>query len=436
MLVNALFLQLAAFTDGPKGFSVVEGNAIASYMALAIQLGNVVTIVYCFLGRRIKWDLRRVMMYILGLQLLATVFLSFFWDKQVKLFGQNISITLLSAAFASGAVGSMSNLTFWPFAVRYCPSMTAAMALGTSFSNILPSIVAALQLPGPDPRFSPTVFFLVTAFFIFIACCSFAVIAWTKYASAALPSAFMMTAPLLPKKLSIDSSYENSEKISNSQSCSPTTSTSSSSIPISDNQPEEVVSQIDKSKSQGQRQTEEDACVRKINEKVSNGHGIDHAGIGPLSAPVILQLWSCMMYFYLPGIQTFLVKGFVEKGKVLLWFTIVDKCVGVLGRCTASRSRALVGPEMCCVIQTMCFVSIFIFGWPLNLSPIFLIISSGIHSMLYSYTNTLLYLDNVRTIKDKSRAKAMSEWLGISQQAGASIGTGIAFLQTILGVFN
>lgn len=31
--------------------------------------------------------------------------------------------------------------------------------------------------------------------------------------------------------------------------------------------------------------------------------------------PVIMQLWSCMMYFYIPGMQTFLVKDFTGKGR-------------------------------------------------------------------------------------------------------------------------
>jgi len=143
-----------------------------------------------------------------------------------------------------------------------------------------------------------------------------------------------------------------------------------------------------------------------------------------------------MMYFYIPCTQTFLVMDFNNKGSVLLWFTIVDKCVGVLGRYAASRSGEYVNERICCIIQMAAFASLFFLGWPLSLSAAGLIAASAVHSTLYSYTNTLLYLNNVRTASDKKHAKAMSEWLGISQQAGASLGIGIGFVQTITGFFK
>eukprot|EP00471_Norrisiella_sphaerica_P014170 CAMPEP_0184505292 /NCGR_PEP_ID=MMETSP0113_2-20130426/52912_1 /TAXON_ID=91329 /ORGANISM="Norrisiella sphaerica, Strain BC52" /LENGTH=332 /DNA_ID=CAMNT_0026894979 /DNA_START=38 /DNA_END=1033 /DNA_ORIENTATION=- len=185
MMVNALFLQLAAFTDGPNSFSVPEGNAIASHMALAIQVGNIVTILYVFMGRYILFDLRKVIMGILAFEVIASAALYFAWDHELVLFNLRMSHTLIITAFISGAAGSMSNVTFWSFATRYCPEMTAALALGTSFSNILPSVVAAIQMPGSSPVFSPSWFFLVIGIMLCMATLSFYLISWSTLADSA-----------------------------------------------------------------------------------------------------------------------------------------------------------------------------------------------------------------------------------------------------------
>eukprot|EP00466_Bigelowiella_natans_P013009 jgi/Bigna1/133081/aug1.20_g7789 len=89
ILVNALFLQLAAFTDGPNSFAVPEGNAIASHMAVAIQAGNIVTIVYVVANRYFVFDLRK------GL------YSGGFWDECVcdpRLGGLRIRSSLASSA--------------------------------------------------------------------------------------------------------------------------------------------------------------------------------------------------------------------------------------------------------------------------------------------------------------------------------------------------
>ncbi|GAB5354083.1 hypothetical protein AAMO2058_000089100 [Amorphochlora amoebiformis] len=461
MLVNALFLQLAAFTDGHGGFAVPEGNAIASYMALAIQFGNIVTIGYVCLGKYIKFDLRKVILSILILEILTTLWLSFAWKAQMRVLGAHISVTLILVAFTSGVVGSMSNVTFWPFAVFYSPSMTAAMALGTSFSNILPSILAAMQLPGPSPRFSTSLFFVLTAGMLVIATLSFGLIGWTDLASPVKEAKEdSLTTPLLPRRkasLSRASSATRRRSANNNYSpCPPpqnansnknnTVSSGGVSLPSAgmrcSRNKEKIKGRYQESSGGGKEGKERGppkALRVKVESVGSNGTGakaVNNANVSPYSLPVFLQLWSCIMYFYIPGIQTFLVQSFAEKGKVLLWFTVVDKCVGVFGRFAASRSSLYLSAEMCCSLQTVAFGFMFITGWPFNLSSVGLIISCGFHSVLYSYTNTLVYMNNVRTQKNKSRAKAMSEWLGIAQQVGASTGIAVAFLQTVSGFFR
>jgi len=486
MLVNAVFLQLAAFTDGPDGFSVPEGNAIASYMALAIQVGNVVTIGYVFASRIVRFDLRKVILAVLVLEILTTVALSMAWDASTSLLGSRVSIVLILASFASGVVGSMSNVTFWPYATGYCAEMTGAMALGTSFSNIIPSIIAAAQLPGSTPRFAPSLFFTIIGLMLVLATVSFFLAAWTGLASAALDTILdstelgaedkgrELTIPLLPPHRSVGLMPVAEAVLPRRRaSCPAYTVEDRSHYPCyhgvitdfpgaSHQNPKEPAktfngaatgsnswqrrsnAAVDEGRKAKRHEPGKDRTnkIRILVNEASKTHGGSNGCAGPPPVvspwclPVLMQLWSCMMYFYIPGMQTFLVKDFPSKGSVLLWFTIVDKCVGVVGRYAASRSTSLVRDSSCCIVQTIAFFSLFILGWPMSISSIGLIIASAIHSILYSYTNTLLYCDNVRKTKDKSKAKQMSEWLGIAQQCGASVGIGIAFIQTISGMFD
>lgn len=64
--------------------------------------------------------------------------------------------------FGASVVGNLYYMSLVPWvAARFPPKYTNAFMSGTSFTSCFAVVVQFLQSPGYDPRFSPTIYFLI-----------------------------------------------------------------------------------------------------------------------------------------------------------------------------------------------------------------------------------------------------------------------------------
>lgn len=82
---------------------------------------------------------------ILGVGMLATVLLALVWRATAGDAEHSWSLPLLTLALVAGAVDCVSTVTFWPFASRFPPQMTTALAVGEGLSGLIPGVLAIPQ---------------------------------------------------------------------------------------------------------------------------------------------------------------------------------------------------------------------------------------------------------------------------------------------------
>lgn len=181
--VNGTFIQVPLLVkEAPESWS------LASYLSVAVQIGNIGPITYTLIQHFSKKRISDALfIYILlALGTLSALFTSFFYDKTVMIFGEERSLALYILTFVSALTACTSSVLFMPYMGRFKEMYLVTYFVGEGLSGLLPSIVSLIQGIGGDAecilvnttssgeeifekvnapaRFSPTDYFL----FIFV----------------------------------------------------------------------------------------------------------------------------------------------------------------------------------------------------------------------------------------------------------------------------
>ncbi len=90
-------------------------------------------------------DERPVIYCIVGLGIIATFLLAFFWRHTVTIGGSLHSVPLLLLSFLLSVVDCTSSVTFLPFMMRLRPQYLTTYFAGEGLSGLVPALVALIQ---------------------------------------------------------------------------------------------------------------------------------------------------------------------------------------------------------------------------------------------------------------------------------------------------
>ena len=166
LLVNSLFVEMGYFIS-----VLPEEAAIATQISLLIQISNFVPLFYVIFVNYVPNN------YIISLLLIFAIFVSMliagFWEQTITFFNTSTSLPLLALAFCSGLVGTTSVVLYYPFASRFSPVFTSAISLGMGLTGAVSSILASIQYVF---NFSVSLFFIFNAIILVFCLLSFIVI--------------------------------------------------------------------------------------------------------------------------------------------------------------------------------------------------------------------------------------------------------------------
>ena len=175
-----------------------ECYQLAAVLSVTIQLANVGPLVYTI--AKVIWSSRRYKVIyleiigvytIVGIGLIATGLMSFFWSETAYIGGENHSIVLIILAFFLALVDCTSSVIFIPFMKHFPAIYLSSLYIGEGLSGVIPSALALVQgsvndsvhcKPGHENyiginrlgiRYSPQVYFLLLAFIVLLCGLSF-----------------------------------------------------------------------------------------------------------------------------------------------------------------------------------------------------------------------------------------------------------------------
>lgn len=175
-----------------------ECYQLAAVLSVTIQLANVGPLVYTI--AKVIWSscrykviyLEIVGVYtIIGIGLIATTLMSFFWSKTAYIGEENYSIVLIILVFFLALVDCTSSVIFIPFMKHFPAIYLSPLYIGEGLSGVIPSALALVQgsvnnsihcKPGHENypginrlgiRYSPQVYFLLLAFIVLLCGLSF-----------------------------------------------------------------------------------------------------------------------------------------------------------------------------------------------------------------------------------------------------------------------
>uniref|UniRef100_A0A1A7X7M3 Riboflavin transporter n=3 Tax=Iconisemion striatum TaxID=60296 RepID=A0A1A7X7M3_9TELE len=140
--INGMWVELPLVVH-----AIPEGWYLPSYLTVLIQMANVgplfITLMHRF--RPGALDERPVIYFIVGLGIVATFLLSFFWRQTVTIAGSLHSVPLLILSFLLSVVDCTSSVTFLPFMMRLRPQYLTTYFVGEGLSGLVPALVALIQ---------------------------------------------------------------------------------------------------------------------------------------------------------------------------------------------------------------------------------------------------------------------------------------------------
>lgn len=140
--INGMWVELPLVVP-----EIPEGWYLPSYLTVLIQMANVgplfITLMHRF--RPGALDERPVIYCIVGLGIIATFLLAFFWKHTVTFGGSLHSLPLLVLSFLLSVVDCTSSVTFLPFMMRLRPQYLTTYFVGEGLSGLVPALVALIQ---------------------------------------------------------------------------------------------------------------------------------------------------------------------------------------------------------------------------------------------------------------------------------------------------
>jgi hypothetical protein len=364
ILVNAIFLQLPLFIT-----KLPEFYKLSYYLALSVQCGNVLVIIYMVIGylrhRKESSVKGRFKEYVAIPLVVASacvvgILLAFIWNLTYN--GYSISLWILTGC--AGAVGALSNLTFWSYAATFKPFCMIGLSTGMGFSSVLPAILAAIQQPGTLDRFSCFVYFLLIALWVLFSLISFFILQYAPWIKS--------------YRREIDMLLE---------------------IPLSDLSDQE-------------------------RKSMSKGGASSTLFFSYL---FILFVISCCNFF-LPAVLSYFTLE--DDPRILTWILIVGMIGQPIGRCIHlvlqrwSPHKSI--PWILFLIQLILFSFYFILGKPLHIFPWLLIALHFVFSFLFGFSCTLFFQRLSLVAESMARAQHFCRWLGCVEQLGACISSILA----------
>ncbi|XP_035529079.1 solute carrier family 52, riboflavin transporter, member 3-B [Morone saxatilis] len=140
--INGMWVELPLVVK-----DLPEGWYLPSYLTVLIQMANIgplfITLMHRF--RPGFLDERPVIYCIVGLGIIATFLLAFFWKHTVTIAGSLHSVPLLVLSFLLSVVDCTSSVTFLPFMMRLRPQYLTTYFAGEGLSGLVPALVALIQ---------------------------------------------------------------------------------------------------------------------------------------------------------------------------------------------------------------------------------------------------------------------------------------------------
>ncbi|KAM4568882.1 solute carrier family 52, riboflavin transporter, member 3-B isoform 1-T3 [Fundulus diaphanus] len=140
--INGMWVELPLVVP-----EIPEGWFLPSYLTVLIQMANIgplfITLMHRF--RPGALDERPVIYCIVGLGIVATFLLAFFWRHTVTIASSQHSVPLLILSFLLSVVDCTSSVTFLPFMMRLRPQYLTTYFAGEGLSGLVPAVVALIQ---------------------------------------------------------------------------------------------------------------------------------------------------------------------------------------------------------------------------------------------------------------------------------------------------
>ncbi|MEQ2305226.1 Riboflavin transporter 2, partial [Ameca splendens] len=140
--INGMWVELPLVVS-----EIPEEWYLPSYLTVLIQMANIgplfITLMHRF--RPGALDERPVIYCIVGLGIVATFLLAFFWKHTMIIAGSFHSVPLLVLSFLLSVVDCTSSVTFLPFMMRLRPQYLTTYFVGEGLSGLVPAVVALIQ---------------------------------------------------------------------------------------------------------------------------------------------------------------------------------------------------------------------------------------------------------------------------------------------------
>ncbi|XP_047455605.1 riboflavin transporter 2-like [Mugil cephalus] len=140
--INGMWVELPLIVN-----DIPEHWLLPSYLTVLIQMANIgplfITLMHRFSPGSL--DERPVIYCIVGIGIVATFLLAFFWSHTVTIAGSSHSVPLLLLSFLLSVVDCTSSVTFLPFMMRLCPQYLTTYFVGEGLSGLVPALVALIQ---------------------------------------------------------------------------------------------------------------------------------------------------------------------------------------------------------------------------------------------------------------------------------------------------
>ncbi|XP_068615690.1 solute carrier family 52, riboflavin transporter, member 3-B [Brachionichthys hirsutus] len=140
--INGMWVELPLIVP-----EIPEGWHLPSFLTVLIQMANVgplfITLMHRF--RPGVLNERLVIYSIVGLGIVATFLLAFFWRHGVTIGGSLHSVPLLLLSLLLSVVDCTSSVTFLPFMTRLRPRYLTTYFAGEGLSGLVPALAALIQ---------------------------------------------------------------------------------------------------------------------------------------------------------------------------------------------------------------------------------------------------------------------------------------------------
>lgn len=140
--INGMWVELPLIVP-----EIPERWYLPAYLTILIQMANIgplfITLMHRF--RPGALDERPVIYCIVGLGIVATFLLAFFWRQTITIGGSLHSVPLLVLSFLLSVVDCTSSVTFLPFMMRLHPQYLTTYFVGEGLSGLVPALVALIQ---------------------------------------------------------------------------------------------------------------------------------------------------------------------------------------------------------------------------------------------------------------------------------------------------